>query len=183
MSEPIIFIKGTSKTNRAAYLVGTEKVPAAVITRLLTSLDGLSDKKLDRAFYQGLEKYPSVLDALDVYELTPAVAAEVFQRLQNENRPVANSSSQRPSKLIKAVKVLSKVICKKYKGSPEEVVDAFLALVTKPDFKSEAINCISEFKNNFGVSKLGFIKTSNRKGNSAAVEALSDYRAIKRAAK
>ena len=56
MAEPIIFVKGTNKTNKAAYLVGTEKVPAAVITRLLTSLHDFSGPKLDRAFYQGLSK-------------------------------------------------------------------------------------------------------------------------------
>ena len=58
MAEPIIFVKGTSKVNKSAYLVGTEKVPAAVITRLLTSSSDLSGSKLDRAFYQGLAEVP-----------------------------------------------------------------------------------------------------------------------------
>jgi len=181
MSEPIIFVKGTGITNKAAYLVGTEKVPAAAITRLLTTLKGLSGTKLDRAFYQGLEKYHSVLDALDAYGLSPTVAVATFHRLQEENRPVRNVTRQRPSKLVKAAEFFSKGICKKFKGTPEEVVDAFLEMVAKPEFKSEVVDCISAFKNNFGESKLGFIKTSNRKANPAALEALSDYRAINKA--
>jgi len=180
MAEPIIFVKGTGKANKAAYLVGTEKVPAAVVTRLLTALNDLSGAKLDRSFYQGLEKYPAVLDALDAYGLTPSVAVGSFKKLQEENRAVASPESRRPSKEARAAELFSKGICKRFKGTPEQVVDAFLEVVAKPEFKTEAVDCISAFKKNFGESKLGFIKTSNRKGNPAAIEALSDYHAIRK---
>ena len=56
MTTPIYYVPGKGKTNKAAYLVGTEKVPAAVITRLLTALQDQTGAKLDRGFYQGLEK-------------------------------------------------------------------------------------------------------------------------------
>ncbi len=180
MAEPIIFVKGTSKVNKSAYLVGTEKVPAAVITRLLTSLHDLAGSKLDRAFYQSLEKYPKVLDALDAYGLSPALAVSSFKKLQEENRVVPAPASQRPSKVAKAAELFSKGICKRFKGTPEEVVDAFLEVVSKPEFKAEAIDCISAFKKNFGESKLGFIKTSNRQGNPAAQKALAKARAGKK---
>ncbi len=180
MAEPVIFVKGTSKANKAAFLVGTEKVPAAVVTRLLNALQNLSGPKMDRAFYQGLAKYPAVLDALDTYGLLPAVAVSSFQKLQEENRPAPNPASQRPSKVAKAAEIFSKSICKRFKGSPEEVVDAFLETVTKPEFKTEAIDCISAFKKNFGESKLGFVKTSNRQGNPAAQKALAKARAGKK---
>ena len=180
MAEPIIFVKGTSKANKAAYLVGTEKVPAAVITRLLTGLQDLSGSKMDRAFYKGLGKYPKVLDALDAYGLVPAVAVSSLKRLQEENQPVKNVAGQRASKVARAAELFSKGICKRFKGTPEEVVEAFLELVVKPEFKTEAVDCITAFKKNFGESKLGFIKTSSRKGNPAAQKALAKARDAKK---
>ena len=180
MAEPIIFVKGTGKANKAAYLVGTEKVPAAVVTRLLRGLKDLSGSKLDRAFYQGLVKYPTVLDALDAHGLNAAVAVSSFQKLQEENRVVPNPASQRSSKAARAAEVFSKGMCKRFKGTPEEVVEAFLELVAKPEFRTEAIDCITAFHKNFGESKLGYIKTSNRKGNPAAQTALAKARAGKK---
>jgi len=180
MADPIIFVKGTGKANKAAYLVGSEKVPAAVVTRLLTALHDLSGSKLDRAFYQGLEKYPAVLDSLDGYGLTPAVAVGSFRKLQEENQVVRIPASQRVSKVAKMAEVISKGICKRFKGTAEEMVDGFLDLVSKPEFKSEAVDCISAFKKNFGESKLGFTKTSNRQGNPAAQKALAKARAGKK---
>jgi hypothetical protein len=183
MAETIIFVKGTSKANKAAYLVGTEKVPAAVVTRLLTSLNDVSGSKMDRVFYQGLAKYPKVLDALDVYGLSPSVAVASFKRLQEENQPAKNLAGQKPSKLVRVAEICSKGICKKFKGTPEEMVDEFLELVSKPEFKKEAADVISAFKKNFGESKLGYIKTSNRKGNPEAQKALAKARDRARASK
>jgi hypothetical protein len=177
MFDPITFAKGTGKANRAAYHLGAEKVPAAVITRLLNALSGLSGAKLDRSFYQGLEKYPDFLDALDANGMNPAIAMESFTALQKTNSPDKNSTGQRASKAAKAAELFSKGMCKRFKGSPEEVVDAFLELVAKPEFKTEAVDCITAFKKNFGESTLGFIKTSNRKGNPAAQKALAKARA------
>jgi len=180
MAEPIIFVKGTGKANKAAYLVGTEKIPAAVVTRLLTALKDLSGAKLDRSFYQALDKYTPVLDALDAYGLTPTVAVESFRKLQKENQAVPDPAKQRPSKVARMAEVISKGICKRFKGTPEEMVDGFLEMVGKPEFKSEAVDCISAFKKNFGESKLGFTKTSNRQGNPAAQKALAKARAGKK---
>jgi len=180
MAEPIIFVKGTGKANKAAYLVGSEKVPAAVITRLLTALHDLSGSKLDRAFYQGLEKYPAALDSLDGYGLSPAVAVGSFRKLQEENQAVRTPAGQKPSKVARAAELFSKGMCKRFKGTPEEVVGAFLELVVKPEFKTEAVDCIAAFQKNFGETKLGFIKTSNRKGNPAAQKALAKARANKK---
>jgi len=180
MAEPIIFVKGTGKANKAAYLVGTEKIPAAVVTRLLNALLDLSGSKLDRAFYLGLEKYTPVLDALDAYGLTPAVAVASFKRLQEENQVPKTPASKRKSKEARAAELFSKGICKRFKGTPEGMVNEFLELVSKPEFKSEAVDCISAFKKNFGESALGFTKTSNRKGNPAAQKALAKARAGKK---
>jgi len=180
MAERIIFVKGNGKANRAAYLVGVEKVPAAVITRLLTGLIDLSGSKMDRAFYQGLAKYPRVLDALDAYGISPAMAVGSFKKLQEDNQPVRKVGEQRASKVVRAAELFSKGICKRFKGTPEQLVDAFLEMVAKPEFKKEAVDCISAFKKSYGESKLGFIKTSNRQGNPAAQKALAEARASKK---
>lgn len=180
MAEHIIFVKGTGKTNKAAYLVGTEKVPAAVITRLLTGLSDLSGSKLDRAFYQGMAKYPKVLDALDTYGIGTAAAVGSFKKLQEENQPVKNVGGQRASKVVKAAELFSKGICKKFKGTPEEMVGEFLELVASPDFKKEAVDCIASYQKSYGKTALGFIKTSSRKGNPAAQKALAKARASKK---
>ena len=82
--------------------------------------------------------------------------------------------------MVRAAELFSKGICKRFKGTPEEVVAAFLETVAKPEFKTEVVDCISAFKKNFGESKLGYIKTSNRMGNPAAQKALAKARAGKK---
>ena len=178
MSDSIDFKKGTGKKDRAVYLVGTKTIPAAVITRLLPSLVGLSGPKLDRSFYQGLEKYPEALDVLDGLEITPALAVERFQALQKESKPVA--STKRVSRTVKTAELFSKGICKRFKGTPEEMVAEFLEAVSKPEFKAEAIDCITAYEKTNGKNTSGFIKTSSRKGNPAAQKALAKARAAKK---
>lgn len=179
MTNLINYVPGKGKENKAVYLVGTEKVPAAVITRLLNTLAGLTGPKLDRSFYQGLSKYPKVLDTLDSYSLAPVVAVDSFKRLQEQNRIEKTSSQKRASKVEKAAEVFSKGICKRFKGTPEEMVTAFLEIVAKPEFKNEAIDIVTAYEKNFGKSTMGYIKTSKRKGNPAAQKALAKMRTQK----
>jgi hypothetical protein len=176
-TNPIHYVPGKGKSNRAAYLVGTEKVPAAVITRLLKALQGQTGGKIDRLFYQGLDKYPSVLDAIDTYGLMPSEAVAEFAKIQQENEKARAPKQERATKVEKAAETFAKGICKRFKGSPEEVVAAFLDIVAKPEFRTEAIDVISAYHKNFGQTSLGFIKTSNRKGNPAAQKALAKHRA------
>ena len=180
MTDLISFRKGTGKTDRAVYLVGTKTIPAAVITRLLPSLKDLSGAKLDRSFYQGLEKYPEALDVLDGHQITPAVAVEQLKVLQSEAKPIRGKSGQRVSKAVKTAELFSKGICKRFKGTPEEMVSAFIELVAKPEFKTEAIDCITAYEKNHGKTSLGYVKTSNRKGNPAAQKGLAKAREAKR---
>jgi len=176
MTNPIHYVPGKGKANRAAYLVGTEKVPAAVITRLLTALQDQSGAKLDRMFYQGLEKYPAVLDALDAYKLPPSDAVAAFAKIQEENVKARAPKQERTSKVEKAAEIFAKGICKRFKGTPEEMVDAFLEIVAKPEFRKETVDVVSAFLKNHGKSTLGYVKTSNRKGNPKAQEALAKRR-------
>lgn len=176
LSEVITYVKGTGKQNKAVYLVGAEPIPGAVITRLLTSLHELSGSKLDRAFYQGLEKYPKVLDSLDAHGIAPTAAASMFRKLHLENRPSPTQKSQRPSKVIRVAELVSKAICKKLKGTPTEIAEEFLGITNTVEFKAEVIDCIEAYYKNFGTNNLGFIKTNNRKGNPAAQKALAKKR-------
>lgn len=179
MIDSISFKKGTGKKDRAVYLVGTKTIPAAVITRLLPSLDGLSGPKLDRSFYQGLEKYPEALDVLDGLAITPAAAVAKLKALQAEAKPIREKSGQRVSKAVKTAELFSKGICKRFKGTPEEMVSSFIELVAKPEFKAEAIDCIAAYERNHGKTTLGYVKTSNRKGNPEAQKGLAKARALK----
>jgi hypothetical protein len=177
MTNPIHYVPGKGKGTKAAYLVGTEKVPAAVITRLLTALHDQTGAKLDRMFYQGLEKYPAVLDAIDTYGLTPTDTVAALAKIRDENEKARAPKQQRASKVEKSAETFAKGICKRFKGSPEEMVDAFLEIVGKPEFRKEAVDVISAYQKSFGTTSLGFIKTSQRKGNPAAQKALVKFRA------
>lgn len=180
MADLIIFIKGTSKADKAAFLVGKEKVPAAVVTRLLFSLHGLSGPKLDRTFYQGLAKYPAVLDSLDAHEVTPIQAVERFQELQSANRPTKAEGLKRASKVERMAEATAKVLCKRFKGSSSEIVEEFLQVMRKPEFKVKVQEFINGFEESFGKNGLGYIKTSARKGNPEAKKALAKARTANR---
>ena len=60
------------------------------------------------------------------------------------------------------------------------MVSAFIELVAKPEFKTEAIDCITAYEKNHGKTSLGYVKTSNRKGNPAAQKGLAKAREAKR---
>jgi hypothetical protein len=107
----------------------------------------------------------------------PAEAAAAFTKIQQENEKARAPKQERATKVEKAAETFAKGICKRFKGSPEEVVAAFLEIVAKPEFKTEALDVISAYQKNFGQTSLGFIKTSNRKGNPAAQKALAKHRA------
>ncbi len=183
MSTPINFVPGKGKDQRASYLVGTEKIPAAVVTRLLNNTKGTSGAKADRVFYQSLEKYPKVLDAIDLYELSPTSALDLFRRLHDENQAPAPTSGTRASKMQKAAEVFSKGICKRFKGTPEEMVSEFLEVVSNPEFKVEAVDVIAAYEKNYGKTATGFVKTSKRKGNpkaQAALKATREQKSLKK---
>jgi hypothetical protein len=125
-----------------------------------------------------MERYPAVLDAIDTYGLTPTDAIAAFTKIRDENEKARAPKQQRASKVEKAAETFAKGICKRFKGSPEEMVDAFLETVAKPEFKKEVVDVIAAYQKNFGQSSLGFIKTSNRKGNPAAQKALKKRREL-----
>jgi len=183
MSELINFIKGTSKSDKASYGVGKDKVPASVVTRLLTAVQDASGSKLDREFYRAMAKYGKVLDSLDALGVTPTQAVERFRSLQIENRPAKAEGARRATKVEKVGEAVAKVLCKRFKGSATEIVDEFMQIMKKPEFKAKVAECIDGYETTYGKNALGYIKTSGRKGNPAAQKALAKARVGKRGAR
>jgi hypothetical protein len=121
----IIFIKGTGKGNRAAYQVGTERVPAAVITRLLSAVEGVSGFPLDRHFYLGLKRYPAFMDELDAQDISPAIAIADLQKLQEgtsalySSNPINASGARNEAEMENIIEMLTGVKVRHYvKSNP-----------------------------------------------------------------
>jgi len=165
----IEFIKGTGKSDKARFILAKQEVPQAVITRLMDKLDGKSGAALDRIFYQGLEKYEDFLTAMEAASITPAIAVEQMEKL----KPVKEvKAGTRKTKGVLLAASVSKLIARRFKGQPEEMVKDFLDAVSKPEFTGAVIAQLTSFKAEFGSNALGFIKVSGRQSNPAAIAAL-----------
>ena len=173
----ITYHTGAGKSARAYYQLGKATVPASMVTRMLANLTGKTGAALDRIFYQSLTKHESFLEAMETFELVPDEAVSAFLALKPAKKVSANP---RVSKVEKTAVVFAKGICKRFKGTPEEMVTAFLDSVSKPEFKAEAVEIISGYLKDYGKSPTGFVKASDRKANPAALAALAKSRADKK---
>lgn len=175
----ITFHPGSGKSEKAAYRLGKAFVPAAVVTRILQETEGKSDQRKTAILGSRLEKkYSDFLEALDKADMTFLAALEQFKSL----KPVKASggTGQRTGKTEKTAEALSKSICKRFKGTPEEMIQKFLEVVNGAEFKKELVDILKAYQKNFGTGPTGFTKTSNRKGNPAAIKALAKSRAAKK---
>ncbi len=171
---PFTYEKGTGKENKAEYKLGNTSVPAAVMSRIFKEAQDKPDFKQAFIMYGKLEKnYASFLEALD------KAGIEYYQALtmMKEVRPVkSQGTGQRVGKAERTAEAVAKSICKRFKGSPLEMVEAFLTVVNTKELHTEVTEIISAYQKNFGKSALGFTKTSNRKGNPNAMKALERFR-------
>jgi hypothetical protein len=168
---------GVGKENKAAYKIGKVEIPAAVISRLIKEVEGKPENRQNHIIYAALEKkYSKFLDAVEAAEMDYSEALSAMVAIKPKK---AVSTSGRASKVEKAAELFSKVICRRFKGTPEEMVSGFLETVNKPEFKAEAMDCIKSYIKSFGQVD-GKVKTSNRKGNPAAIKALAKARAAKK---
>jgi len=173
----ITYHAGAGKHAKAFYQLGKSTIPASMVTRMLANLSGKTGAALDRIFYQSLTKHESFLETMEAFELLPDEAVSAFIAV----RPAKKiSSGLRVSKVEKTAEIFAKGICKRFKGTPEEMVSAFLDAVNKSEFKAEAVDIISGYLESYGKSPTGFVKASNRKANPAAQAALEKYRAEKK---
>jgi len=172
----IEYMLGQGREVKAEYQLDKATVPAATITRMLNALVGKSGRALDRAFYQDLAKYPLFLDALDTENISPAEALAEFQALKPVKVQVVR---QRASTAAKAAETFAKGITKRFAGeNPAELLRAFRMLVMEEEFGKELTAQLASYKDTYGTSN-GHIKTSNRKANPKAMEALAKARAGK----
>jgi hypothetical protein len=167
---PFIYIKGTGKEDKAEYRFGAVTVPAAVITRVMKEVQGMPEKKQGYLFYTKLVgKYSAFIEALDAAKIE---YTEALSMLEEVKPPKYVGTGARGSSVSITAEMMAKGICRRFKGTPEEMVTQFLKVVTDPEFKKEAVDIIKAYQKNFGISSTGHTKTSNRKGNPAAIKAL-----------
>jgi len=170
----IQYVKGTGKENKAEFKLGKASVPASVISRTIKETEGKPENRKAFIIYGKLQKnYGSFLEALDAASLDYVDALNQMKELRPQK---AAGTAHGAGKVQRTAVALAKPICKRFKGTPEEMIEAFLEAVNSPEFKKETIDIISANQKNFGKSALGFTKTSNRKGNPNAMKALEKVR-------
>lgn len=168
----ITFHPGSGVKDKAEYRLGKGKVPMSVITRLVKSLAGKTGSALDRVFYQGLAKYEAFLEAMEAANISPTDALKTFSALK--------PAKVGKLRLEKEAEGVAKILAKKYSSlAPVEMVEKFLATVSKPEFKEEVVNLLKSYEKQFKRNPLGRIRTSNRKANPKAIKALAEFRTRK----
>jgi len=118
---------------------------------------------------------------MDKADLDYVAALEQMKAL----KPVkaTGGTGERAGKVEKTAEALVKGICKRFKGTPAEMIESFLKVVTGEEFKKEAEDIIRSYQKQFGTGNTGFTKTSGRKGNPKAIKALAAAREAKGKAK
>ncbi len=172
------YIKGTGKSDKAEYRLGRVSIPAAVITRLEAEVAGKPENKQNHIIYAALEKkYSDFLDAVEAQEMEYSEALAAMVSIKPKK---SVATGQRASAATKNAEAFVKGIAKRFKGTPEEMVMQFQVAVASEGFKAEAIDILSSYLKQYGKGPTGFIKTSGRKGNLAAIKALAKARASKK---
>ena len=168
------YIKGSGKADKASILVGKTQIPASVISRLQVATEGKSAQRVANMVFAALQtKYSSVLDELDKAGLDYAEALAKMVALKPVKAP---KTGHRASKGVVLATSVSKVIARRFKGTSEEMVMAFLEAVSKEEFSTEVISMLESYQKTYGTNPLGFIKVNERKANPKALKALKAWR-------
>ena len=175
----IKYIKGSGgKGDKASYLVGKTVVPASVITRIERACEGKPEQRQSFIIYAALEKkYAPVLEALDNLKMNYFQAIKEMSALKPA-KPTGTGA--RVPKLVKTVEAIAKGVTKRFKGTPKEIVDSFVALANETAFQTELVGILEAFQKQNGLSPTGHIKSSTRKANPKAMKALAAARAKKK---
>ncbi len=172
------YIKGTGKSDKAEYRFGKISIPAAVITRLESEIAGKPEARQNHIIYAALEKkYSAFLDAVEAAEMEYSEALSAMVAIKPKK---SVGTGQRATQVEKNAETFAKGIAKRFKGTPEEMVMQFQVAVATETFKAEAIDILTSYQKQFGTGPTGYIKTSSRKGNLAAIKALAKARASKK---
>lgn len=175
----ITFNPGTGTKDRAAFNLGRASVPAAVISRIIHEVEGKNDQRKAAVLYGKLEKkYSAFLEAMDNANLDYVTALD--QMVAAKPEKVTGGTRTRVGKVDKTAAALAKGICKRFKGTPEEMVAEFLTVVVLPEFQTKTIELVKGFQSDFGMNKFGFTKSSKRKGNAQGPAAMKKGREAKK---
>ena len=108
---------------------------------------------------------------IDKIDINYFVALETLNSLRPQK-----ASRERTSKVGVLAKLVYKTICKRFKGTPSQIVQAFKTAVLENEFEEEVLHLIETSKAAHGESPTGHIKTSARKANPKALAALQAAR-------
>jgi len=159
----IKFVNGSGgKGDKANYLVGPVSVPASVITRLEKACQDKPEQKQAFIIHSTLEKrYEAALESLDLLKMSYPDALRQMVSLRPSKKV---SGEHRGSRIEKTAAVLAKAICRRFRGSEEEIESIFYETVQKDEFRVELRKVIQGFKREFGQNIQGYTKTSKRVG-------------------
>jgi len=177
----IKFVKGTGKGDRASFMVGKTVVPVSVISRIEKACEGKTDQRQNFIIFASLQnKYASAIEAIEKLGLSYSEALKQMVTL----KPVkATGKGARVPKLVKTVEAIAKGVAKRFKGSPKEIVESFVALANEAAFQDELVGILEAYQKQNGLSPTGHIKSSSRKANPRAMKALAAARATKKTKK
>lgn len=178
MASTISYNPGSGKADKAFFKLGKAMVPVAVISRIGKAIEGLTPTKASFIIYNKLAlKHGGFIEEMDKAEMDYYDATLSMLGM----RPVkVASKGVRTSRVSLTAEAMAKSICKRFKGEPQEMMNSFLLVVNGAEFKKEVTDILNSYKNQFGLSTLGYIKTSSRKANPAAMKALEKFRKAKK---
>ncbi|MFN7958376.1 MAG: hypothetical protein U0P46_08655 [Holophagaceae bacterium] len=141
----ITYQKGTDKKHRATFICGKAAIPAAMVSRVLKAIDGMSDSLKVRTFIAKLApKHGAFFDAMEKAGINELQAITLMASLT----PAKEKATPRISKEASAV---AKMLCRKYaKKTPEDMFSAFSETMSRPEFKVLVIELVSESEKKFG---------------------------------
>lgn len=178
----ITYHPGAGKKEKAAYWLGRTFVPASVMTRITQAAEGKSEQSKAGLFYSKLvKKYKHFLEAMDVVGMTYTEALAQVIAL----KPVKKTGGAgiRAGKTEKTAEAMAKAVCKRFRGTPAEIVASFETMVSSDEFKKELTGIIAAYQKQYGTKAsktgVGFTKTSSRTGNPKAIKALAAARVEK----
>lgn len=150
------------KGNKANFLVGTAAVPASVITRLEKACQDKPEQKQAFIIHTMLEKrYGAALESIEMLKMSYPDALRQMISLRPSKKV---TGTHRGSRIEKTATVLAKAICRRFRGSEEEIASTFFETTQKDEFRDELRKVIQGFKREFGQNSQGYTKTSKRAG-------------------
>jgi hypothetical protein len=155
MTNQIIFKPGAGRSSKAVFQCGAAVVPAALISRLATEVEGKSEAAIVRALISKLEaKRPgksSYKIFLDELERAGIGYLEAFQQMIAMKGKGRSASKAAEPRFRKEAESVAKTLCRKYSNLPaEEMFDKFAATVSREEFKGAVVALLKDYEKTYG---------------------------------